>query len=86
MITIVLLKDAEASKSFVFAKVVVLTNGFELPIAVGMLPKAKDTVAKAGSIAMELPDNYLGRVQAVVGSFTVEETGEVKEYTTLKIV
>ena len=86
MITIVLLKDAEASKSFVFAKVVVINNGFELPIAVGMLPKAKDTVAKAGSIAMELPDAYLGRVQAVTKSFTVEGTDEVKEYTTLQII
>lgn len=86
MITIVLLKDAKASKSYVFAKVVVINNGFELPIAVGMLPKDKATVATAGSIAMELPDNYLGRVQAVTKSFTVEETGEVKNFTTLQIV
>lgn len=85
MIKIILLKDAVATKGFVFCKVVVESNGFELPVCTGMLAKPKALVASVGTVAMELPDVYLGKVQAVTTTFQVEGSDELKEYTTLQI-
>lgn len=85
MIKIILLKDAVADKSFVFCKAVVLSEqGFELPIATGMLRKPKALVAKAETVAMELPKEFLGRLTAVTKDFQVDD--EVKQYTTLEVL
>lgn len=85
MIKVILLKDAEQGRGVCFAKAVVENNGFELPIATGYVRKTKETVAPKGTVVYDLPDTFLGKLQAITENFTVEETGEVKQVTYLVV-
>lgn len=83
MIQIILLKDAVANKGVVFAKAVVIQNGFQIDLAVGHIKKPKDLVSPAGTVAMELPMSMSVTEQVV--SFTNEGTGEIKQITMIKV-
>jgi len=84
MIKVILLKDAEAGRSVVFAKAVVENNGFSIDMIVGYIKKTKDNVSKAGTIAMELPDVYLDKLKARQETFTTEE-GEERTVTYIAV-
>lgn len=85
MIKVILLKDAEAGRSVVFAKAIVDNGDFSIDVAVGYINKNKTSVAKAGTVAFELPDIYVGKLQATTTSFTDPTTEEVREITRITV-